>query len=154
MSEYTAPVTDMLFVLEQLCDVRGLAELDAFRDFDLGSLPDVLHESARFVGEVIAPTNRDGDKVGSRRNDDSSVTTPPGFRQAYRQWVDSGWAAAPFDPTYGGGGLPWAVGIAINEMVTAANMAFSLCPMLTQGAIHMLDAHGDDEQKATYLPQL
>ncbi|MEO8696916.1 MAG: acyl-CoA dehydrogenase [Acidimicrobiales bacterium] len=154
MVEYSAPVKDMQFVLEQLCDVRGLAALEAFVDFDADSLGDVLHEAGRFVGDVIAPTNREGDKVGSRRNDDGTVTTPPGFKEAYRQWVDGGWAAAPFDPTYGGGGLPWAVAIAVSEMVTAANMAFSLCPMLTQGAIHMLGAHGSDEQKATYLTQL
>jgi alkylation response protein AidB-like acyl-CoA dehydrogenase len=154
MVEYSAPVRDMQFVLEHLCAVRELAGLEAFADFDPDSLADVLHEAGRFVGDVIAPTNRDGDKVGSRRNDDGTVTTPPGFKQAYRQWVDGGWAAAPFDPTYGGGGLPWAVAIAVSEMVTAANMAFSLCPMLTQGAIHMLGAHGSDDQKATYLAQL
>jgi 3-(methylthio)propanoyl-CoA dehydrogenase len=154
MVEYVAPTNDMQFVLEHLCDVRGLATLEPFADFDPDSLVDVLREAGRFVGDVIAPTNRDGDKVGSRRNDNGTVTTPPGFQQAYRQWVDGGWAAAPFDPIYGGGGLPWAVAIAISEMVTAANMAFSLCPMLTQGAIHMLGAHGTDEQKATFLPHL
>ena len=76
----------------------SLAALDAFAEFDPDSLAEVLHEAGRFVGDVIAPTNRDGDKVGSRRNDDGTVTTPPGFKQAYRQWVDGGWAAAPFDP--------------------------------------------------------
>ncbi|HUP73399.1 MAG TPA: acyl-CoA dehydrogenase [Acidimicrobiales bacterium] len=154
MVEYSAPVRDMQFVLEWLCDVRGLATLEPFAEFDAESLGDVLHEAGRFVGDVIAPTNREGDKVGSRRNADGTVTTPPGFKEAYRQWVDGGWAAAPFDPIYGGGGLPWAVAIAVSEMVTAANMAFSLCPMLSQGAIHMLGAHGSDEQKATYLPRL
>ena len=154
MVEYSAPVRDMQFVLEHLCDVRGLAALEPFADFDADSLADVLHEAGRFVGDVIAPTNRDGDRVGSQRNGDGTVTTPPGFKAAYRQWVDGGWAAAPFDPTFGGGGLPWAVAVAVSEMVTAANMAFSLCPMLTQGAIHMLGAHGSDEQKATFLPRL
>src|SRR5438552_7392135 len=154
MVEYSAPVKDMQFVLEYLCDVRGLAALEPFADFDPDSLTEVLREASRFVGDVIAPTNREGDKVGSQRNVDGTVTTPPGFKQAYRQWVDGGWAAAPFDPTYGGGGLPWAVGIAVSEIVTAANMAFSLCPMLTQGAIHMLGEHGSEEQKARYLPSL
>ena len=154
MVDYSAPVKDMQFVLEHLCDVRGLAALEPFSDFDADSLADLLHEAGRFVGAVIAPTTRDGDKIGSQRNADGTVTTPPGFKQAYRQWVDGGWAAAPFDPTYGGGGLPWAVGIAVSEMVTAANMAFSLCPMLTQGAIHMLGAHGSEAQRAAYLPQL
>src|SRR5262245_52527220 len=100
MTDYAAPVRDMLFVLDHLCDARGLAKLEPFAEFDPDSTPDVLREAGRFVSEVIAPTNRDGDKVGSRRNADGSVTTPPGFRQAYRQWVDGGWAAAPFDPVY------------------------------------------------------
>ena len=93
MSDYAAPVRDMLFVLDHLCDVPGLAKLEPFAEFDPESLPDVLREAGRFVSEVIAPTNRDGDRVGSRRNADGSVTTPPGFQQAYRQWVDGGWAA-------------------------------------------------------------
>src|SRR5688500_7693717 len=154
MAEYCATARDMQFVLERLCDVRALAALDSLAEFDPDSLGEVLREAGRFVSEVIAPTNREGDKVGSRRNADGTITTPPGFKEAYRQWVDGGWAAAPFDPTYGGGGLPWAVAIAVSEMVTAANMAFWLCPMLTQGAIHMLGAHGSEEQKATFLPQL
>ena len=104
MAEYSAPVRDMQFVLEHLCDVRGLATLEPFADFDPDSLGDLLHEAGRFVGDVISPTNREGDKVGSLRNADGSVTTPPGFKQAYRHWVDGGWAAAPFDQDYGGGG--------------------------------------------------
>ena len=144
----------MQFVLEQLCDVGQLSGLAAFVDFDPTSLGDILAEAGRVVSDVIAPTNRTGDTVGSVRNPDATVTTPPGFKQAYQHWVDGGWAAAPFDPAYGGGGLPWSVAIAVSEMVTAANMAFSLCPMLTQGSIHMLGSHGTDEQKHTYLSKL
>ena len=76
----------------------------------------------------------------SRRNDDGTVTTPEGFAKAYRRYVEAGWPAVPFPPEYGGGGFPWLVGIAMQEMMTAANMAFSLCPLLTQGAIDMLAA--------------
>lgn len=142
MSDYVAPVDDMLFALEEVCGVH----------YD--GLPDLLAEAGRFVSEVVAPTNRDGDRVGSKRNDDGSVTTPPGFKAAYRKYVDGGWPAAAFNPEYGGGGLPWSVATAIAEMLTSANMAFSLCPMLTQGSIHMLEAHGSDDQKNTYLPKL
>ena len=142
MGDYTAPVADMRFVLGEMYGV----------EFD--GLDEVLAEAGRFVAEVIAPTNRDGDRAGSRRNDDGSVTTPPGFKEAYAKYVEGGWPAAAFDPAYGGGGMPWAVATAIGEMITSANMAFSLCPMLTQGAIHMLHAHGTEEQKQAYLPRL
>jgi alkylation response protein AidB-like acyl-CoA dehydrogenase len=154
MSDYHAPVRDMRFVLEHVCDVHGLADLPAFGDLDVTTLDDLLGEAARFFSEVVAPTNRAGDVEGSRRNADGSVTTPTGFADAYARYVEAGWGASPFDPEYGGGGLPWLVTLALQEMVTAANMAFSLCPMLTQGAVHMLSAHGSAEQKATWLPPL
>jgi alkylation response protein AidB-like acyl-CoA dehydrogenase len=154
MNDYHAPVRDMRFVFEHVCDVRALAALPDFADLDPDSLDDLLGEAARFFAEVVAPTNRAGDTEGSRRNADGTVTTPTGFANAYARYVDAGWGASPFDPHYGGGGLPWLVTLALQEMVTAANMAFSLCPMLTQGAVHMLTAHGSDEQKAQWLPPL
>jgi alkylation response protein AidB-like acyl-CoA dehydrogenase len=154
VSDYDAPVRDMQFVLEELCDVAGIAALPAFAEFDASSLEDVLGEAGRFVAEVIAPTNVTGDRVGSRLHADATVETPPGFREAYAHYVDSGWAAAPFAPEHGGGGLPWVVATAIGEMIGAANMAFSLCPMLTHGAIHMLAAHGSATQRSRFLPPL
>jgi acyl-CoA dehydrogenase len=121
---------------------------------DVESVQMVVEEIGRFMSEVVAPTNRDGDQIGAIRHDDGSVSTPDSFKKAYDQWVASGFGAVPFDPAYGGGGFPWTVAIVIQEMLTSANMALSLCPLLTQGAIDALQHHGSDEQKAVYLPKM
>jgi alkylation response protein AidB-like acyl-CoA dehydrogenase len=154
MSDFRAPTADMQFVLEHVVGVRDLAKLTAFADIDFDVLGDILGEASRFFTEVIAPTNRTGDQQGSRRNDDGSVSTPEGFADAYQHYVAGGWGAMSFDPEYGGGGFPWVVGLAVQEMMTAANMAFSLNPMLTQGSIHALMAHGSEEQRLRWLPKL
>ena len=154
MSTYRPPLQDMQFVLEHICDVRSLAKLDAFASFDPDSIPDLLAEAGRFFSEVFAPLNRTGDTTSSVHNADGSVTTPPGFREAYEAYVDAGWGAAAFDPEFGGGGLPWTVGLALQEMMTASNLALSLCPLLTQGGLHLLDLHGSAAQRAEYLPKL
>ncbi|MEE2683379.1 MAG: acyl-CoA dehydrogenase [Actinomycetota bacterium] len=154
MSEYTPPLDDMKFTLKQVVDVDSLAEFPSFADIGLESLNDLLDEAGRFFNEVISPTNRTGDLEGSSLNSDGSISTPAGFKEAYAQYVDAGWGAISFDPEYGGGGFPWLVGIAVTEMLTAANMALSLNPMLTQGSIHALTAHGDSNQKLTWLPKL
>tara|TARA_B100000700_G_scaffold219608_2_gene241632 strand:+ start:835 stop:2628 length:1794 start_codon:yes stop_codon:yes gene_type:complete len=154
MSEYSPPLDDMKFALREVVDVESLSELPAFNEVGLEALDSLLDEASRFFNEVISPTNRTGDLEGSLLNNDGSVSTPTGFREAYAQYVDAGWGAISFDPEYGGGGFPWLVGIAITEMLTAANMALSLNPMLTQGSIHALTAHGSQEQKLAWLPKL
>ncbi len=154
LDDYNAPVQDMLFTLQHVVGVDDLAKLDAFADVGLDILGDLLEEAARFFGQVIAPTNRTGDTQGAVHNADGSVTSPDGFKDAYDQYVAGGWSAVPFNPEYGGGGFPWVVGIALTEMLTAANMALSLNPMLTQGAIHALDTHGTEEQKLKWMPNL
>ena len=154
MSEYSPPLDDMKFALKEVVNVNSLSELPAFNEVGLEALDSLLDEASRFFNEVISPTNRTGDLEGSLLNDDGSVSTPSGFREAYAQYVDAGWGAISFDPEYGGGGFPWLVGIAVTEMLTAANMALSLNPMLTQGSIHALTAHGDQEQKLAWLPKL
>jgi alkylation response protein AidB-like acyl-CoA dehydrogenase len=103
---------------------------------------------------VVAPLNRVGDTAGNTLEGDGTVTTPPGFRDAYRQYVDAGWGAVPFPPEFGGGGFPWLVAVVLQEMLASANLAFSLCPLLTQGAIDMLDRHGSPEQQATFLERM
>ncbi len=154
MSEYSPPLDDMKFALKEVVDVSSLANFPPFADIGLESLDDILDEAGRFFHEVISPTNRAGDLEGSSLNQDGTVSTPTGFKEAYAQYVDAGWGAISFDPEYGGGGFPWLVGIAVTEMLTAANMAMSLNPMLTQGSIHALSAHGDQSQKLAWLPKL
>ncbi len=154
MAGYDAPAVDMAFTLKEVVGIDDLADLSVFSEVGLEIVPDMLEEAARFFGEVIAPTNRVGDTVGSQRNDDGTVTTADGFKQAYRQYVEAGWGAMSFEPEHGGGGFPWLVGTAISEMFTASNMALSLNPLLTQGAIHALVAHGSSEQQAVWLPKL
>jgi 3-(methylthio)propanoyl-CoA dehydrogenase len=158
VSDFTAPVIAQRFALEHIADIGAVAGFPDFSEFDPSGLDDLLAEAGRFVAEVLAPLNRIGDTVGAAHSGDGTgagtVTMPPGFVDAYRRFVDSGWSAAPFEPEYGGGGLPWSVNLAVQEMITAANMAFSLCPLLTQGAIHLLGSHASEEQRQTYLPKM
>ena len=154
MTVYTPPFRTIDFVLNSLVDLPDLISRSSADGVDSESVQMVIEEIGRFMTEVVAPTNRDGDQIGSIRHDDGSVSTPDSFKKAYDQWVASGFGAVPFDPTYGGGGFPWTVAIVIQEMLTSANMALSLCPLLTQGAIDALQHHGSDEQKATYLPKM
>ncbi|MDH3682538.1 MAG: acyl-CoA dehydrogenase [Acidimicrobiia bacterium] len=154
MTSYTPPLRDIDFVLNEIVDVSDLVEASRFQGVDVDTVRTVLAEIGRFMAEVVAPTNRDGDQIGAIRHDDGSVSTPDSFKKVYGQWVESGFGAIPFDPTYGGGGFPWTVAIVIQEMLTSANMSLSLCPLLTQGAIDALQHHGSDQQKATYLPKM
>ena len=115
----------------------------------------MLEEGAKFCEGVLAPLNKVGDEHGCVRNDDGSVTTPPGFKDAYKQFVEAGWPALSSDPNYGGQGMPHVVGLAWNEMVSSsANMAFGMYPGLSHGAYEAIHQHGSDEQKQTYLPKL
>ena len=114
----------------------------------------VLDEAGKLAGEVIAPLNHSGDMTGSVRNEDGSVTTPPGFSDAWKAMSERGWVGLNADPEHGGQGLPQCVSAAVNEMWNSANISFALCQLLTQGAIHALEVVGSDDQKATYLPKL
>ncbi|MFP3901215.1 MAG: acyl-CoA dehydrogenase [Acidimicrobiia bacterium] len=154
MSDYAPPLDDMRFVLEHVVDLAGLAKLPGNEHADREMVLGILEESGRFFAQEFAPLNRVGDIQHSRRNEDGSVTTPDGFARAYGRYVDAGWAGVPFPAEYGGGGFPWTVAIAMQEMITAANMAFSLCPLLTQGAIDMLSHYGSEEQQERYLPNM
>lgn len=154
MSDYRAPVEDMDFVLRHVVDAAELQTYDAFSHMEVDDLAGLLAEAGRFFSEVVAPTNRAGDIQGSRRNDDGSVTTPDGFPEMYAKLVEAGWGAVAFDPEYGGGGFPNVVGLAVHEMLTSANMGFSLCPLLTQGAIHLLEVHASQGQKNTWVPKM
>jgi len=152
---YVPPQRDILFTLDHLVDFAGLSKLPPFPHADRETVETLLADYGRFVAEVIAPLDRTGDTVGSRYDPaTASVTTPPGFIDAYRRYVDAGWGSVPFAPEHGGGGFPWLVGLCMQELLTSSNLAFSLCPLLTQGAIDLLSAFGDEEQQQRFLPQL
>ena len=153
MSEYSAPIDDMLFVLEHVADLGDLATSERFAHADLETAGALLDEAGRFMSAELAPLNAVGDQQGLDYND-GVITHPDGFANAYRKFVDSGWNGMGFDPDYGGGGMPWCIGLAVQEMLTAANMAFSLCPLLTQGAIDALTHHADETLQQTYLPKM
>lgn len=146
MSHYTPPIDDMQFVLR---DVLGFQN----PDFDPGTVEAVLGEAAKLASEVLAPLNKIGDNKGNQFKD-GVVTTAHGFKEAYKQYCDGGWNAVPFDPAYGGQGLPWALAFPIQEMWQSANMSFGLCPLLNQGAVEAIAHHGSETQKSYYLPKL
>ncbi len=150
MADYTPPLRDIRFVLEHLAGLDDLAKLEPFGHADAASVFGVLAEFGRLMSEVWAPTNAVGDAEGSRHEGDE-VRTPAGFREAYRHYVAGGWPAVPFDVDYQGGGFPWVVGIAMQEMLNSANMALAMAPLLTQGAIDAIAFHGDEAQKETFL---
>jgi 3-(methylthio)propanoyl-CoA dehydrogenase len=154
MPEYVPPLRDIRFVLEQLVDLDGLVKLEAYAHVDIDTVFGVIEESARFMAGVVGPLNRVGDVVGSTIDGDGKVTSPPGFTEAYRQYVEAGWGAVPFPPEFGGGGFPWLVTVVMQEMMTSACMAFSTCPLLTQGAIDMLAQHGSPGQRAAFLEKM
>ncbi|HLV90556.1 MAG TPA: acyl-CoA dehydrogenase [Acidimicrobiia bacterium] len=153
MSNFVVPTEDMKFALDVVGRIGEISKLNGFQHLDTQTVGDIIDEAGRFFTEVIAPLNRVGDEQGSTL-DDGAVTSPEGFKEAYRAYIDAGWAAAQFPEEWGGGGLPYTVGLAINEMFKTANMAFSLCPMLTHSAVEALLRHGSDEQKALYLEKL
>ena len=154
MTDYVPPLRDIRFVLEQLADLPGLCKLGAFGHVDPDTVVGVIEESGRFTAGVVGPLNRVGDTVGCALDSAGNVTTPPGFSDAYQQYIAAGWGAVPFAPEFGGGGFPWLVATVMQEMLASANMAFALCPLLTQGAIDMLTHHGTREQQATFLEKM
>ena len=153
MSDYNAPVQDMQFILENLCDMDGLRDLPVFAETTSDLVEQILNESARFTGEVVAPLNQTGDQQTSTLSG-SDVTTPDGFKEAYQAFVDGGWNGTPFEAEHGGMGLPWTLTTALQEMWQSSNLAWSLCPLLTIGAIESVIAHGAPELKEKFLEKL
>jgi 3-(methylthio)propanoyl-CoA dehydrogenase len=151
---YTAPVRDIRFSLEEVAGLAALRDEGLFTEASSDLIEQILIEAGKLAGDVLAPLNGPGDKAGTQLGSDGVVTSPEGFADAYRQFVEGAWLSIPFDPAIGGMGLPKGVALAVHEMVHAANMSFGLCPMLTLGAVEALSAHGTDEQRAVYLPKL
>jgi len=150
---YTAPVKDISFVLNHVVGLSEVASLEGFEDASPDLVEAILDESAKFTGEVLAPLNWAGDQQGSQW-DDGVVTTPDGWADAYKQFVENGWGSLSFPPEFGGQGLPMCVSAAVQEMWHSANMSFGLCPLLTQGAVDAIAHHASDELKQQYLPNM
>ena len=150
---YHAPVKDMLFNLEHIARIDQIAALPACADATLDTAQAVLEESAKFARDVVAPLNWPSDVHPSTLKD-GVVTAAPGFKQAFLQFVEGGWQGLQHDAEWGGQGLPKTIGAACNEMLNAASLSFSLCPLLSDGAIEALLTAGSDALKATYLEKL
>ena len=153
MSDYVAPLKDMQFVLRELAGLDEVAALPGYEEATPDLVDAVLEEAGKFANGVLSPINFTGDQVGAKFNA-GNVTTAPGWNDAYKQFCDSGWSALAGEPDFGGQGLPHIVSTAVIEMWKGANMAFALCPMLTNGAIEAIKLCGNDAQKALYLPKM
>jgi alkylation response protein AidB-like acyl-CoA dehydrogenase len=147
-------VSDTVFLLNDVFNYANYANAPGFSEAPIDIVEAVLSEGAKFVEEVVQPLNRVGDIEGCKRHDDGSVTTPKGFKEAYKALVDGGWVGLAGDPAYGGQGLPVFLAVLFSEYGYGANIAFSMYPGLTNGAVAALTVHGSDELKARYLPKM
>jgi alkylation response protein AidB-like acyl-CoA dehydrogenase len=156
MPTYTPPLRDMQFVMHELLNVTDdLKTIPRHADIDVDTINAVLEEGGKFASEVIFPLNISGDEEGCTHDKVThAVTTPKGFKEAYTQYVEGGWAALSGDPEYGGQGLPLVINQCFYEMMNSANQAWTMYPGLTHGAHAALHAHGTDDQKKTYLRKM
>lgn len=154
MPQYTPPVRDTRFILSDVLGLQNHDNLPGFANATTDVVDAVLEEGGRFVAEVLFPLNLPGDQQGCTRHDDGSVTTPDGFKAAYDQFVESGWATLSAPEEFGGQGMPHVVSTAFQEYMISANMAFAMYPGLTHGAIAALLAKGSQEQKEKYVPKM
>ncbi len=156
MGQYTAPLRDIQFVLHELLHVEDeLKQMPKHAEVDADIINQVLEEGAKFTSGILFPLNHSGDREGCHRdNTTHEVTTPKGFKEAYKQYVEAGWPSLSCDPEYGGQGLPFVLNNSFLEMMNSANQAWSMYPGLSHGAYECLHEHGTAEQKGLYLPKL
>ena len=154
MGQYTPPLRDIQFVMHELLDTEGtLKQMPAHADMDVDTMNAIVEEAGKFASSVIFPLNQSGDLEGCTLHG-TEVTTPKGYKEAYRQYVEAGWASLSCDPEYGGQGLPIALNNALYETLNSASIAWTMYPGLSHGAYECLHEHGTDEIKALYLPKL
>jgi 3-(methylsulfanyl)propanoyl-CoA dehydrogenase len=151
---YKAPVGETLFLLNDVFAIKRYDNLPGFADASPDLLQAILSEAAKFCEQIVLPLNRTGDQEGCRRRDDGGVTTPKGFKEAFRQYADGGWMGISAPPEFGGQGLPATVSTIVSEFMTSANMGFAMYPGLTLGAIAAILTHGTPAQKTAYLPNM
>src|SRR3954452_16422859 len=151
---YKAPVDEVMFLLNDVFQIARYNNLPGFAEASPDLIEAILTEAAKLCEEVVQPLNRVGDEEGCTRNPDGSVTTPAGFKAAYKQYAEGGWMGISAPAEFGGQGLPGTMTVAVNELMASANMSFAMYPGLTQGAIAAILLHGTPEQKATYLPKM
>jgi alkylation response protein AidB-like acyl-CoA dehydrogenase len=156
MPIYSPPLRDMQFVMHEVLNVVDeLKPIPRHAELDADTLNAVLEEAGKFAAEVLQPLNLSGDSEGCTLDKAThEVKTPAGFKEAYAQYVEGGWAALSCDPEHGGQGLPFVANQCLYEMMNGANQAWTMYPGLSHGAYEALHAHGTDDQKKTYLPKL
>ncbi len=154
MPKYQAPLKDMKFLLYDVLEIGSYSNLPRFSDAPQDVIDAILDGGSKFASEILQPINAIGDRQGCKRNADGSVTTPKGFKEAYRQMSNDGWMAISADQEFGGQGLPRVVAMPFLEMCSSANMAFSMYPGLTRGAAEAIQSGGSEEQKRAYLPNM
>ena len=154
MPRYDAPVRDMQFLLHDVLTLQNYSNLPSFSEASPDLIDQILEEGGKFAKEVLQPLNMIGDHEGCTRNDDASVTTPKGFKEAYAKLVENGWPLLAASEEMGGQGLPRVLNTVWSEMVSSANMAFGMYPGLTHGAYEALMVGGSDEIKAKYCPKM
>ena len=152
MPSYAAPTKDMAFVLNEMLKVQDCA-ISGFSDRDPDVTSAILEEAGKIATNVLQPLNKVGDKEGCKL-ENGVLRTPQGFKAAFDEYAAGGWNGLDCDPEYGGQGMPYTLATAVGEIFSGANMAFTMYPGLTHGAYSAIHAHGTDEQKTMFLPNM